>query len=439
MNFTDPSHQSPESSRARTLTLLSLLVALGPCTVDLYVPALPALRADLHATTAAAQLTLTATTIGIAVGQLIVGPWSDSVGRRRPLLFSTALHVMGSLGVAAAPAVEVMLLCRFVQGVGAAGTGVVAVAIVRDLFDETRFVRASARLAAVTGLAPVAAPFLGSLLLGLVAWRGLFVVVAAYGLAALVLSARLLPESRPARAMVAGGSPGAAERYRVLFADGRFVGAALISGMIVSAVFTYMTSSSFLFQGVYRLSPQAYSIVFAANAVGFVVGSQCCSRVLRRHQPTRVLSFTLPVLTAVGVGIAVATSGSTSPSPLTVLTAVFFIFAGASGPCLQLVAMAPHSLRAGSAAAALGAVSFGMAGITAPLAGVLGGASARPTGLVMALTMALAMGVFVALVRPARTRSPDARLGRPKEGFADLLLRPSSTFRDEVVEAMQRG
>jgi len=344
-----------------------------------------------------------------------------------------------------------MLACRFAQGVGAAGSGVVAAAIVRDLFSGIGFVRATARLAAVTGLAPVVAPFLGSLVLNFVAWRGLFIVVAAYGLVALALSVLLLPETHPHARMSGNGAPGATNRYRAVLADRRFVGAALVSGMIVSAVFTYMTSSSFLFQEHYGLGPQAYSVVFAVNAVGFVFGSQASSRLLRRFQPTQVLARTLPALTGLGLGIAVTTLVSGSPYLLTVLTAGFFIFAGASGPCVGVIAMTPHALRAGTAAALLGAVSFGLAGITAPLAGILGGDSAMPTGLVMALTMALAVVAFRTLVLPdhtgglrwrvphgARTRGILSSWWQAGNDFREDL-QPGSTHRDEVLETMRRS
>jgi DHA1 family bicyclomycin/chloramphenicol resistance-like MFS transporter len=212
--------------------------------------------------------------------------------------------------------------------------------------------------------------------------------------------------------------------------------------MIVSAVFTYMTSSSFLFQEVFGLSPQAYSAIFAVNAVGFVLGSQSASKLLSRYRPEKLLPLTLTSLTALGVGIAVVgMTVSTSPYPLTVLTAAFFIFAGASAPSLGLIAMTPHSLRAGSAAAAMGAVSFGMAGITAPLVGILGGASAAATGLIMAATVGVALGVFIVLIRPsgALPRVVRRPAARSTEKVAEILLRPGSTFRDEVLESMLRG
>jgi DHA1 family bicyclomycin/chloramphenicol resistance-like MFS transporter len=245
--------------------------------------------------------------------------------------------------------------------------------------------------------------------------------------------------------MVFKWTEGAADRYKALLADRRFIGAALVSGMIVSAVFTYMTSSSFVFQGLYGLSAQEYSVVFAVNAVGFVIGSQTSSLLLRRIQPTRVLAVTLPLLTMLGLGTAASSIVSASPYPLTALTAAFFVFAGASGPCLGVIAMTPHGMRAGTAAAAMGAASFGLAGITAPLAGIVGGRSAMPTGLVMGLTMALATGLYWALIEPrradaaARRQRRSRHMVRPGGELIEILHRPNSTFRDEVLDALHRA
>ncbi|XVV10124.1 multidrug effflux MFS transporter [Actinoplanes sp. CA-131856] len=383
------------NSSRRTLLVLGFLVALGPFTVDLYIPAFPLVQDDFGTSAAAVQFTLTATTIGFALGQLVIGPWSDGVGRRKPLLVATALHIIGSLGVAVAPTVEAMLVFRLLQGAGAAGSGVVALAMVRDLYEGGLFVRMAARLAVVTGLAPVVAPFLGSLMLQAMSWRGLFGCIALYGLLALAIGASGLPETAPP----SHRPDPPARRYRLLLTDRGFVGAALVGGLLVSSVFTYMSSSSFLFQNTYGLSAQSYSAVFAANAVGFVIGAQSTARLLGRIEPRRVLRYVLPMLAALGFALLLVAFAGENVAVVTIVTVAYFVLAGAVGPCLQVIGMAPHGERAGTAAALMGAANFGLAGATAPLAGALGVGSIGPIGLVMGLTMTIAVALFWTLVR----------------------------------------
>jgi DHA1 family bicyclomycin/chloramphenicol resistance-like MFS transporter len=386
-------------SNSRTLLVLYLLAALGPFTVDLYLPALPALQDDLGATTVAAQLTLTAATIGVALGQLIVGNWSDAAGRRTPLLWSAGLHVAASVGVALAPDVGWVLVFRLLQGAGAAGSGVIASAVVRDLFDGQAFVRMVARLAIVSGFAPVVAPMMGAQILGWIGWRGLFGFVALYGavvtaLAVISLRETLAPDRRlklqPRLLLV---------RYRGLMADRSFVGVALIGGLIVSGVLTLVTCSSYLLQETYGLDSQEYSIVFALNAVSFVTGTQLSARIIRRMTPHTVLTLTLPMLTVTGFAIIPASIADVGG--ITAATMGFMLAAGLSVPCLGVIGMGPNGHQAGTAAAFLGATSFGLAGLASPIAGAIGVESAIPMSLVIGATQAIAVVIMWCLVRPA--------------------------------------
>ncbi len=226
-------HAETRSGRLTYVLVLGLLVALGPFTIDLYLPAFPAVRADLAATESAVQITLTATMIGFGFGQLVIGPWSDAVGRRMPLLVATGVHVLASVGVAGSPDVRWVVVFRILQGVGAAGGGVVATAIVRDVFGGTLLIRMLARIALVTGLAPIMAPVVGSQLLCLLDWRCLFVVVAAYGVLILILAFGLIAETLPEERRTTGGGRGTATSFFVLLWDRQFVGVAVIGGLLV--------------------------------------------------------------------------------------------------------------------------------------------------------------------------------------------------------------
>lgn len=387
--------------------LLLVLAALGSLTVDLYLPALPDIQRDLGSSAAASQLTLTATTVGLAAGQLFIGSWSDSAGRRQPLLVATALHVAASVGVATSTDISSVLAFRFLQGAGAAGSSVAATAIVRDVLHGSRFVQMLARLAIVSGLTPVVAPMLGSLLLRLVGWRGIFAVVATYGLFAVLLTVALLRETLPAERRLPLQVRALGARYAVLVRDREFVGIALVGGLIVSGVFTQMTSSSFLLQGKFGLDAQGYAAAFAVNAVAFVLGTQTSARVIRRLSPHTILPASLGALAV--FGFAIAPAGALGLRPLLITTALFMLAAGLSAPCLQVIGMEGQGHQAGTAAAVLGASNFALAGVTSPIVGAIGVDSATPMGVLMGATEAAALVVFLVLVRPRRA----VRVGNP--------------------------
>src|SRR5215213_8001255 len=226
------------SSRLTMILVLGALVALGPLTIDMYLPALPALTADLATTSATVQLTLTGTLIGLALGQLVIGPLSDALGRRRPLLAGTALHVVASLLVLVAPNVAVL---GVLQGVGTAAASVVALAIVRDLFEGRAAATMLSRLFLVMGVAPVLAPTIGGEVLRFTSWRGVFAVLAVYGVLVLVLGSVGLRETLPPARRRSGGIAGTLRTYGGLFRDRTYVGLIVVAGLTMAALFTYVS------------------------------------------------------------------------------------------------------------------------------------------------------------------------------------------------------
>ena len=386
--------------RAVYVLILGALTALGPFTIDLYLPAFPQIEGDLDVTTAAVQLTLTATTLGFALGQLLVGPWSDKVGRRLPLILATSVHVLASIGVAFSPDISWLLAFRVLQGFGAAAGGVVAMATVRDLFGGYPLVRMLSRLALVTGIAPIAAPVIGSQLLLIMPWRGMFGVLAAYGVIIMVLAALFIVETLPPARRVEKGHATLGERYRSLFTDRIFVGVAIIGGMTFAGLFAYLSASSFLFQDVYGLDPQAYGLLFAANSIGVVIGVQVSSRLAKYFGPAWILAGSTAVL--LGSAIAIVVLELAGAGLLgTVIPLWFFITACGFGfPCVQVLALANHGREAGTAASVLGAMNFGLAGLISPIVGLFGIADAVPMGTVMAITAAVAIASLWFIVRP---------------------------------------
>ena len=368
------------------IILLGALTALGPFTIDLYLPAFPVLQQDFHTTAAAIQLTLTGTMIGFALGQLIVAPLSDKVGRRRPLLAVTALHVIASVGAALAPDLTLLAVARVLMGMGAAAGGVVAMAIVRDLFGGRRLVVMLSRLALVSGVAPVIAPLIGSALLAVMPWRGIFVVLAVYGFVMLVSAIALVPETLPKARRGAAGGATVLQRYRSVFSDRVFVGVLIIGGMTFSGLFSYLSSSSFLFQEGYGFDAQQYGLLFAVNSLGVVLGVQTASRLAARFGPQWVLAFSTVVMVLASLAIIVFDQLGLGLWPTMAALFVFMTACGFTFPCVQVLALDRHGAAAGTAASIIGACNFGVAGLISPIVGWI----ARDAGIT-ATTMASVM------------------------------------------------
>lgn len=372
--------------RVLYVILLGALTALGPFTIDLYLPAFPVLREDFQTTDAAIQLTLTGTMIGFALGQLIVGPLSDKVGRRLPLLAVTALHVLASTAAAFAPSLELLSVARVLMGAGAAAGGVVAAAIVRDLFGGRRLVVMLSRLALVSGVAPVLAPLVGSGLLLVTSWRGIFGVLAIYGAVMLVSAIIFIPETLPPARRQERGTTTVWQRYRSVFGDRVFIGVLIIGGMTFSGLFSYLSASSFLFQESYGFDAQQYGLLFAANSLGVVLGVQAASRLAARFGPQWVLAWSTSVLVVAATAIIVTDQLGLGLWGTIVPLFFFMTACGFTFPCVQVLALDRHGNAAGTAQSIVGATNFGVAGIISPLVGWI----AKDAGIT-ATTMASVM------------------------------------------------
>jgi DHA1 family bicyclomycin/chloramphenicol resistance-like MFS transporter len=382
------------------IIVLGALTALGPFTIDLYLPAFPVIQSELDVAASVVQLTLTATTIGFALGQLVVGPWSDKVGRRLPLIIATAVHVIASFGVAFSPDIEMLTVFRILQGIGTAGGSVVAIAMVRDLFGGQPLVRMLSRLALVSGLAPIAAPVIGSQLLLWLDWRGIFFFLAAYGI--LVLSAALffIVETLPAERRADKVHSTMGSRYKSLFGDRIFVGMAILGGMTFSGLFSYLSSSSFIFQDVYGLNAQEYGLLFAVNSLGVVFGVQFSSRLVRKVGPQWILACSTVLLLVSALTIVLLDSLNVGLFGILIPLWFFILGCGLSFPCIQVIALANHGREAATAASVLGAVNFGLAGLISPIVGYFGVETAVPMGSVMASTAIVSILTLWFLVRP---------------------------------------
>ncbi|HWC09049.1 MAG TPA: multidrug effflux MFS transporter [Solirubrobacterales bacterium] len=383
--------------------LLLLLTVFGPISMDLYLPALPALPAELDAPTSVAQLTVTACLIGLAAGQLLAGPLSDRFGRRGILLIGIAAYIVTSVLCAVSPSIELLIAARVVQGF-AGGVGIViAQAAGRDIYSGGELIRFYGRLTVVGGFAAIVGPLLGGLLNAFVDWRGLFVFLAAIGAGILLATLAVFRETLPVDERTRGGLGQTLRDFRTLLADRVFVGAVLNQGFLYAALFAYLAGSTFVLQDIYGLSPQAYAAAFGLNSAGFMVFGYLAGRSAERWSLTGTLAAGTAVAGAGAGGLLVA---GLMPVPLwVVLVSLFALASGVaiSSPPATSVALVGYPTIAGTASSLLGVVRFGFGGVAAPLVGVAGAASILPLGLVTVFAVLLAAGAFV-LGRPRSSR-----------------------------------
>ncbi|WIV57431.1 multidrug effflux MFS transporter [Amycolatopsis nalaikhensis] len=387
-------------AQLKFVLVLGGLTAFGPLSIDMYLPALPRMAGDLHAADSTVQLTLSVFIVGLALGQLVLGPLSDAFGRRRPLLVGLVLYVVGSVLCAVSPDAWLLVAARFVQSLGAAAGVVIARAIVRDLFSGTAMTKFFSTLMLVSGLAPILAPLIGGQLLNWTSWRGVFVVLTAFGALLLAVVAFFLPEPSDSRSPARLGQ--VMRTYGRLALDRSFAGYALASGLLFASMFAYISGSSFALQGVYGLSPQAYSVVFGANGVGIVLAGQLNGRLVGRVRE-RVLLRSGLLLGVVG-GISVL-AAAVFHAPLALLLVSLFLLVSSIGlvmPNASSLALASHARSAGSASALLGVLQFVVGAAATPLVGLGGPGTAIPMAATMAGFALLALLAFTALTRPAR-------------------------------------
>ncbi|HEY8677504.1 MAG TPA: Bcr/CflA family multidrug efflux MFS transporter [Candidatus Dormibacteraeota bacterium] len=378
--------RSARVEKARLFLLLGGLTAFGPLSIDMYLPALPAIGKDLGASESLIQLTLTACLIGLALGQVVAGPLSDTLGRRRPLLVGVAAYVVASLLCAVAPTAGILVILRLLQGLAGAAGIVIARAIVRDLYSGSAAARYFSRLILVMGLAPTLAPVLGGQLLRVTSWHGIFLTLAVITALLWLGAARALPETLPVERRRSGSLRDTGRRFKVLATDRRFVGFAVSAGLAFGAMFAYIAGSPFVLQGIYRVSPQTFSLIFALNAVGFVVASQINGTLVARIQPIRLLRGGLIATAVAGLALfAVIVTGWSGL--LAALVPLFFLVSsiGFVVPNATALALSLHPEAAGTGSALLGVIQSGIASLGAPLVGIAGITTAAPMATVIAV------------------------------------------------------
>jgi MFS transporter, DHA1 family, multidrug resistance protein len=389
--------------------VLGSLTALGPLTIDMYLPAFPAISENLGATEAAVQLTLTGSLIGVALGQITVGPLSDAFGRRRPLVIAVAVHVAASVMCAVAPNVTALGALRVVQGMAAAAGAVIAMAVVRDLFAGVSGIKMLSRLMLVTGVAPILAPTLGAQLLRFTGWRGVFWALALIGAVLIVVVAVGLRETLPPERRRRGGIPQTLRTYGQLVRERTFLGLMLTGGLMMGGLFAYISGSSYIMQDVYGLTEQDYGLMFGINSAGLVLATQINARVAVRYGPQRVLAVAVAVSGTAGIALVITSvTEAFGLAGIVVPLFVMLSMVGFTLPNVPVLALANHGRMAGTAAGLIGASNFAFGAVIAPLVGVLGTSSVVPMAVIMMTATLGAVTALYLIVRPFQLVLPSA-------------------------------
>lgn len=396
--------------RGRLVWILAPLSAFGPLSIDMYLPALPSMARALNASASVAQLSLTACLAGLAAGQLLAGPLSDALGRRRPLLAGIAIYAVASALCVAAPNIWALLALRLLQGLAGAAAIVIGRAIVRDLYEGNELARFFALLLMVSGAAPIAAPIIGGQLLRFTSWRGVFAVLAATGAVLLIVTARWLPETLPAASRHRGGVRALVRDAGSMVTDRQFTGYALASGLAFGAMFAYISGSPFVLQANFSISPQLFSLIFAINGLGIIGAGLLSRRLIGLRSPRELL--TVGLTGSAGGGILLLVAALLAIDLPLILPALFVMVAsiGLILPNATALALAGYARQAGSASAIVGVAQFAIGAAAAPLVGVAGPHTDLPMAVVICF-----LGVSARLSRPRAGPPP---VGEPQDATA---------------------
>jgi len=391
-----------DGASVRLVIVLGSVNAIGPLSIDMYLPAFPEIARSLETSASSVQLTLTACVAGLALGQLLIGPLSDRYGRRTPLIAAMSVYAVASVLCALAPNVLALTGLRFVQGLAGAGGVVIARAVVRDLHSGAAAVRLFSSLMLVTGLAPILAPLAGAQVLNHTSWRGIFWVLTVLSALIALLVTFGLRETLPKARRSSRGLAETLRTMRALLRDRWFVGHGLAGGLGFGALFAYISGSSFVLQGIYGVSPQLYSVLFAMNGLGLIAGSQVNARLVGRFGPAYLLRAGLVAIAVSASALLVVVSVG-GLGVVAVLVPMFVIVSSLAFvlPNSTALALNDHAAVAGTASALLGMGQFVIGAAVAPLVGAAGTESAVPMAAIMTVVALAALVARHFARRPA--------------------------------------
>lgn len=382
------------SSFFKLALILGLLSAIGPFAIDMYLPALPAIGSSLGADVGAVQWTLTAFFLSLGAGQLLYGPISDMVGRKPPLYFGMVLFALASVGCALATDVQTLVVLRFLQGLGAAAGMAIPRAVVRDLHTGNDAARLMSLLMLVFSVSPILAPLVGSGVIALTGWRGVFWAVALASVAGLALVYGALKETRPPAQRLESSLGSALRSYGVLLRDWHFLGLVGIASTALAGFFVYLAGSPFVMINHYGLTPVQYSLAFSVNAAAFFGAAQCTALLGRRFGLVNVVKG---AASASGVVMCLLLAYYLAGGDqLWVLISLYFVASGFMGlviPTTSVLALEKHGAIAGTASALMGTLQ--MLGGALAMAIVSLFANGEPLPMVVGMASGALVGVLL--------------------------------------------
>lgn len=377
---------------------LGLMTAMAPLATDMYLPALPTVQVDFGITASLAQMTLTMTMIGMALGQIFAGPISDRYGRKWPLTAGMVVFTLSTVGCVWAQDIMVFLFFRFISGFAGASGIVIAKAIARDVCQGPELTKFFAMLMMVNGLAPIIAPVIGGQILLYTSWRGVFVVLVAIGLFQLIATL-IYKETLPKDHRLAGLRESFA-KFPMLLKNRYFLGHCLVQCFVFGAFFSYLAGSSFVFQNIFQVSPQMFSLIFGGIGAGLLLSGALPARLAGRVDDVKMLHISLlvPLLGSVLLLLAFSAGmGMVIILPILFLTIVPLSVMGAASFSL---ALSRQGKNAGSASALIGFFSMILGGCMMPLVGIAGENTAIPMCVIMLSGYGLGYVVFRIMIAP---------------------------------------
>ncbi|MHC8970011.1 Bcr/CflA family multidrug efflux MFS transporter [Priestia aryabhattai] len=385
--------------RIQLAILLGSLGLLGPFTIDTYLPSFPTIVKDFHTTASLVQISLTACLLGLGAGQLFIGPLSDVKGRRKPLLLFLCLYLLASLTCSFSPNIYFLIVARFVQGFSAAGGLVVSRAIVRDLFSGKELTKFFTLIVLVGNLGPIVAPIAGGAILSFTKWNGVFIVLACIGAILIFMVSLKLPETLSPEKRVPSNLPQLMSNFGSLFKEREFMGYAFTQGFTTAGIFAYVSGIPFVYQNIYHVSPQQFSLLFGVNGLGLIIGSQLVGRLADYISERTFLKIGLGISIAAGAMLLIALL--LKASLIAVAIPIFFFVSSISiiGTTSFALAIESQGHIAGSASALLGLLPFVLGSLSAPLVGIAGSYTGVPMGVTIFGASLLAFLSYFVLVR----------------------------------------
>jgi DHA1 family bicyclomycin/chloramphenicol resistance-like MFS transporter len=339
----------------RIAFVLGLISAIGPFAIDMYLPALPTIGADLGASPLAVQMSLVVVFLSFAIGPLIIGPWADMYGRKPVMYGGLVVFAIASVGAALAQTVEWLIFFRLLQGLGGSTGMVVPRAVVRDLHTGPEATKLMSLLMLVFSVSPILAPLTGSVIIEAFGWRAVFWAVTIAAVLAFILMSVGLKETRPAEHRGGSSFATAWAGYKLLSVDRNFLGLCLIGGFGISSFFVYLANSSFVIIDHYGMSPSQYSLFFSVNAVSFFSVSQMSGWLTEKYGLKRTIRLAVYGFAAVMIAMwAIMATGFESLALMTVALFIGYGMLGLVIPTTSVLAMEEHGAIAGTASALMG-------------------------------------------------------------------------------------